>query len=108
MIQSHTPFEGSNLFATHITTYGKQKRYVVYSYGTHFPLFIYDESTDTWFENGDKYSPTTARHRSQAHPQPTKGTILLSTQWMKTLADRGFMALAKARILGGHNATENM
>jgi hypothetical protein len=47
--------------------------YVVYSYGEHWPLFIYHYLTDTWFENSDKRSVTTSKHRSQAHPHaPTR------------------------------------
>lgn len=42
--------------------------YVVYSYGPHWPLFIYDAKHNVWFENEDKYSPTTTKHRSQTHP----------------------------------------
>ena len=40
--------------------------YVVYSYGTHWPLFMWDNGE--WWENEDKYSRTTTKHRSQTHP----------------------------------------
>lgn len=46
--------------------------YVVYSYGEHWPLFIWSERTEIWYENEDKYGPTTSKHRTQTHPhQPT-------------------------------------
>lgn len=40
--------------------YGHQ--YVVYSYGYHWPLAVYDRGTCTWYVNEDKYSVTTSRH----------------------------------------------
>ena len=47
--------------------------YVVYSYGSHFPLFLCEHSGGAapaaWAVNTDKYSVTTSRHFSQAHPQ---------------------------------------
>lgn len=47
--------------------------YVVYSYGSHFPLFLCEHSGGAgraaWAVNTDKYSVTTSKHFSQAHPQ---------------------------------------
>lgn len=96
MVQNLTPFEGSNLFAR-LNSNDSEEWYVVYSYGAHHPLFVH--ANGAWFENEDKYSPTTSKHRSQSHPH--KPTVLLSTQWMKTLAQGGFRAIAKERILHG-------
>ena len=61
------PFKGSNL-------YGQKEgnRYVVYSYGYHFPLYIMKEFSDghiVVLENMDKYSVSTSRHKSQARPR---------------------------------------
>ena len=44
------------------------KRYVVYSYRYSWPLFIYEPVTGVWYANKSKYSRTTSRHYSQAHP----------------------------------------
>ena len=38
------------------------RQYVVYSYGYHWPLAVYDREADTWYVNMDKYSVTTSRH----------------------------------------------
>jgi hypothetical protein len=47
--------------------------YVVYSYGQHWPLFIWDKKLNLWVENGDKRSPTTSQHRGYTHPHaPTQ------------------------------------
>ena len=96
MVQKEHPFEGNNLFAQFHTD-GDVMWYAVYSYGTHWPLFIKAEGV--WFENEDKYSPTTSKHKSQCHPHTT--TFPLSTQWMKVLAEQGYVALAKMRITEG-------
>ncbi len=40
--------------------------YVVYSYGDHWPLFAHDGFD--WYENDERYSPTTSKHRSHTHP----------------------------------------
>ncbi len=38
--------------------------YVVYSYGDHWPLAVYEDMTGTWYVNTDRYSNTTSRHAS--------------------------------------------
>ena len=57
--------------------------YAVFSYGPHWPLFIYDVEDGTWFENEDKYGVTTTQHRNHTHPR-TK-TELRSTNYLRTL-----------------------
>lgn len=93
-VQEHKPFTGSNLFACNQSNTTEQW-YVVYSYGEHFPLFIH--ANGCWFENEDGFSQSTSRHRSQTHPRTN--TILLSTHWMRVLANGGWAAIAKERIL---------
>lgn len=59
------PFEGSNLYAA----WQPDGLYVVFSYGPHWPLFIYNPATREWLENSDRTSRTTSKHRGQAHPR---------------------------------------
>ena len=64
-VQNREEFIGSNTYAEwrgHMLPH----RYVVYSYGEHWPLFVYEDGK--WYENEDKYSPTTSKHRSQLRP----------------------------------------
>lgn len=64
-VQNREEFKGSNTCAEwrgHILP----NRYVVYSYGEHWPLFIYQDGK--WYENADKYSRTTSKHHGQLHP----------------------------------------
>jgi hypothetical protein len=42
--------------------------YVVYSYGHHFPMYVYDYTTRQWYANSDKYSQTTSKHQTQCRP----------------------------------------
>lgn len=63
-VKAKALFRGSNLFSER-----RGGNYVVYSYGPHWPLFVYNAESGIWYENMDKRSGTTSRHRSQAHPQ---------------------------------------
>ena len=66
-VQERKPFTGSNtegVWRRDSNTHAR--RYVVTSYGNHFPLFIWEDGV--WYENVDKYSPTTTKHKSQLHP----------------------------------------
>jgi len=56
--------------------------YVVYSYGPHWPLFVYDTTLNLWYENEDRASRTTSKHRSQTFPFAT--TELRSCGWLRT------------------------
>ena len=96
MVEQRRPFEGSNLFARWESN-DSEEWYVVYSYGVHYPMYI--NANGCWFENEDKYSPTTSKHKGQA--RPSSNTFLLSTEYMKRLARGGYSAIAKDRILRG-------
>ena len=56
-------FKGSNTFAE-----WHEGKYVVYSYGRHFPMYVYKSSTQTWYENKDKYSVSTSKQQTQLRP----------------------------------------
>jgi hypothetical protein len=104
-VQRREPFQGSNLWGTwHTSTIveSKGKFYVVYSYGHHFPIYIYDEATEQWFANKDKFSQSTSKHQSQARPV-WEGTELqwLNTGCMVMLSTLGYNEFAKRRVLEG-------
>ena len=42
--------------------------YVVYSYGYHFPMYIYDRQAGIWIGSKDKHSVSTTRHQSHCRP----------------------------------------
>ncbi len=63
LVQQREEFRGSSLFGC----WDKElEQYAVYSYGSHWPLFIWEDGA--WYENSGKYSLSTTKHRSQCHP----------------------------------------
>jgi len=97
VVQQRQPFTTStdNLWATSYHD-GVDVRYVVYSYTADWPLFVYAEANGQWFENADRYSITTSKHRSKSHP--LCDTIQLPVEAMRLLAYKGYRELAKARL----------
>ena len=93
-------FEGSNLYS-HNRIVGNYPRdsqqYTVYSYGHHFPLFIY--AGGKWFENEDGNSVSTAKHRSLAHPRTE--TVKISTKAMRYLDDYGYTKFVAHYVITG-------
>ena len=81
-VQKNEPFQGSNMFGVFDDDdQGSNTPYVVYSYGYHFPMFIY--LGNSWYENSDKYSVSTSKQQSQT--RPTMETVKLNTKDMKKL-----------------------
>lgn len=70
--------------------------YVVYSYGDHFPMYVYDYASRTWFGNDSKYSSTTSRHQSLARPRADE-IEWMDTHTMRTLIRAGGYAAYCAR-----------
>lgn len=54
-------FKANNLFAEEVGG-----AYVVYSYGHHFPIYVWKNGQ--WYGNSEKRSASTTRHQSQARP----------------------------------------
>ena len=85
------------------------KVYVVYSYGDHFPTYIWSDAAQMWFANADKFSRTTTAHQSKAHPRKLVREEKYpfgdrtypvyewadceprDTEWMKAVAERGMV-----------------
>jgi len=88
-------FIGSHIFADNVNG-----DYIVCSYGEQFPIFIYDQSKDRWYENGDKYYfegqeiEQTAEHKELL--RPTIDTRTKSLNWMigklKSIKDKAGIA----------------
>ena len=77
MVTWREPFRNNN-----DTCYGQWqgKLYITYSYGRHFPIYIWDEEAVCWYGNSSKYSSTTTRHQRSARPIPQHGDII----WVET------------------------
>ena len=85
--------EGSNIFTENS---GKlpdnpetdDNLYIVYSYGWHFPMYIYCRQADLWYGNDSRYSVSTSKHQSLARPtQPI--AQWLTTEEMKDMVRHG-------------------
>ena len=79
------PFKNSN---STVFTREPPNLYVVYSYGDHFPMYVYDYQAKMWFGNSDKYSVTTSRHQTMARPKGDK-IHMLNTDELKQVICRG-------------------
>ena len=79
-------FQGSNTFSEY-----HENLYTVYSYGFHFPMYVYDDTTQEWYANSDKYSLTTSTHQSQCRPSDEIAREF-DTEDLKKLIDRGSLA----------------
>ena len=77
-------FDGSNTMGRWV---GDENLYVVYSYGSHFPMYIYDKEQGKWIGNKDKYSRSTTRHQSQLRPSSVG--LWLDTDEIKCLVWHG-------------------
>jgi hypothetical protein len=76
-------FTGGNLFGEKF----KDKLYVSYSYGYHFPMYVYDYEAGKWIGNKDKYSRTTSRHQSLCRPYTVDHW--LDTEEMRLVVQKG-------------------
>lgn len=95
--QALKPFKNGNK-----TLYGDwadANTYVIYSYGSHFPIYAWVRQTNRWYANEDKFSRTTTNHQRITCPSQT--TIPVSTSFIKSLAIQGFEAIARARVIHG-------
>ena len=61
----------------------------VYSYGKHFPMYVYDYRMCEWYGNSDKYSPTTSKHQSTCRPPNVSHWV--DTKTLQSLAEVGVM-----------------
>ena len=99
LIERCEPFHGNNIFS--ITERPAQgvcltTRYVVYSWGYHWPLVICEFDRDgnkVWYYNCEKYSQSTSRHLSLCLPFNVDA-IPLETAAMKVVRDKGSVGLA--------------
>lgn len=91
-VRSRQEFSGGSVFSTRDRT-----DYVVYSYGHHWPLYVWHAGTNRAFLNTEKYSVTTGKHlsyvrRGAANPA-TCGVEFLKEFVGGSSAQRAMMAL---------------
>ena len=69
--------------------------YIVYSYGYHFPMWVYDYAIGKWIGNSDKYSVTTTRQQSKTRPDEV--SFWLDTDGLKHMIGKGGFVEYKLR-----------
>ena len=77
--------------------------YIVYSYGKHFPMYVFDRNTHMWFGNSDKYSRTTSSHQTKAHPRQNIDVWLDTGKLQQFIAAGGYVNACADRIIGDAN-----
>jgi len=97
-VQNREAFQANNIFAEWRDDDTFDARYIVYSYGKHFPMYIWvpdsqGPAAGRWYGNSDKFSRSTSKHQSQAHP-PVAGSEI---EWRDTDA---MVAIANQGIAG--------
>ena len=70
--------------------------YIVYSYGSHFPMYVFDYTAEQWYGNSEKYSRTTTRHQSICRPPQVFEWY--DTKIMQQIASRGIAGAVKLRM----------
>lgn len=90
-VESMTEFQGSNIFGKWLDTGNGRTEshtlYAVFSYGSHFPMYIWDIKERKWLGNSDKYSSSTTRQ--QSHTRPSHVDMWFNTDMMKDIIWRG-------------------
>lgn len=76
-------FKGNSVYSEHTGA----NLYCVYSYGYHFPMYVYDYMIGKWIGNSSKYGVTTSKHQGKCHPNNV--SFWLDTTGMKELIQLG-------------------
>lgn len=72
------------------------KTYTVYSYGDHFPMYVWDELAGAWYGNAEKYSRTTSKHMSKLYPGNVN--CYLDTDELREISLVGVAGWVKAKM----------
>jgi len=75
-------------------------RYLVFSYGPHWPLFIWIEDDQRWYGNSEKRSQTTTRHLRTCQPAPDNQIIWLDRWCMLRLVRLSFLEVLAEKARG--------
>jgi hypothetical protein len=70
--------------------------YTVYSYGIHYPMYVYDYEACQWYGNKDKSTPTTNRHMSRFKPYSVAQWV--DTETLSSIAMRGIVQTSAKRM----------
>ena len=81
LVEHREEFKANNIFST----WENDDFYVVYSYGKHFPMYVYSAKEGIFYENSDKYSRSTSKQQTQARPSNLYCVVKRNTEELKNL-----------------------
>lgn len=91
------PFEFNNVFALARLNHPEYPpSYTVFSYGLHYPMYVYDYEACQWFGNKDKSTPTTEKHKRKFKPYSVAHWV--DTKTLKAIAARGLVVTTARRM----------
>jgi hypothetical protein len=70
--------------------------YAVYSYGLHYPMYVYDYEACQWYGNADKSTPTTQRHKNLVKPYSVAQWV--DTDTLKQISVNGLVNITARRM----------
>ena len=73
--------------------------FAIYSYGFHFPMYVYDEDSQQWLGNSDKYSRTTSSHQSKY--RPSEVAKWFDTTTLEDIVRHGYVGYITNRMENG-------
>lgn len=92
-VEACQEFKGNNVYAV-----WRDNLYIVYSYGLHFPMYVWDSKAGVWLANEDKYSVSTSKHQSKC--RPSGDLIEFSTSALKGVIMMGGYMDYKPNLAG--------
>lgn len=101
LARNRKPFNHTNVFGTFRNEridepYKKPPTYTVYSYGLHYPMYVYDYEACQWYGNADKSTPTTQRHKSRFKPHSIAQWV--DTETLSRIAIHGIVETSAQRM----------
>jgi len=101
-VQDLKVFKGSNTWGewyetNHVGSNEITANYVVYSFRYTWPLFVFDNLAQVWYENVDAFSQTTKKHKTQLHP--LCNTIPLNVEDMRIVVREGGVGLISKEMV---------
>jgi hypothetical protein len=93
------PFTFNNVYS--IARAGKANvmqppTYTVYSYGGHYPMYVYDYEACQWYGNADKSTNTTQRHKKRFEPYSVAQWV--NTDTLKSISIGGIVNATAQRM----------
>jgi hypothetical protein len=93
------PFTFNNVYALYREANAlriEPPTYTVYSYGSHYPMYVYDYEACQWYGNEDKSTPTTQRHKTRFEPYSVAQWV--DTKTLSSIAMRGIVGTSAQRM----------